>query len=329
MGKPLVPGRLLHWRWCAEIRRGGNVCYTITSRGIGVGNDGNGQAYAIQVEDLPLNGSASKTLPARDIAVYRVVVPANTPGWMLKLVPDAGQEAALAVGLGGVPNIDANPDFAIESSHYEGVVRERSGADYYYRFAKHNDNTDTDDEFLEPATYYAVVESEGASRIPVDRVGSGSAHYTLTSAVMPYTDVTADPLDNGETKSWSGKVLPYGRCTYTVSGLPLVLRLWISESRIRSGMPYLFVEKAATGVFRFPNVIMPEGELEIALSQDRRNSGYERDFSNKSLVTVPAPTGDYWVLVTNEYQSDPAAQAGMTWKLQANPHRISRLTGAA
>jgi hypothetical protein len=310
MGKPLVPGDYYIAVGIKDPPPGGYVCYTITSRGIGVGNDGNGQAYAIQVEDLPLNGSASKTLPARDIAVYRVVVPANTPGWMLKLVPDAGQEAALAVGLGGVPNIDANPDFAIESSHYEGVVRERSGADYYYRFAKHNDNTDTDDEFLEPATYYAVVESEGASRIPVDRVGSGSAHYTLTSAVMPYTDVTADPLDNGETKSWSGKVLPYGEMhLYRVrpaAGLAAM------DIRIKNpvGMPYLFVEKAATGVFRFPNVIMPEGELEIALSQDRRNSGYERDFSNKSLVTVPAPTGDYWVLVTNEYQSDPAAQGG-------------------
>ena len=318
MGKPLVPGDYyIGVGVPSPPKSGGNVCYTITSRGIGVGNDGNGQAYAIQVEDLPLDGTTSKTLPSRDIAVYRVVVPANTPGWMLKLQPDAGQEASLAVGIGGVPNIDAGTRRAIDDiTFHQGVIREHTGSDYYYRFAKRNLQTSTDEEFLEPATYYAVVESEGAGRSPSDRAASGSAHYTLTSAAMPYTDVTGSPLIEGETKSWTGKVLPYGEMhLYRVRAAPGVAAM---DIRLKNtvGKPYLFVEKAATGVFRLPGVEMPDHEYEVALSQDPKNSGYERDFAHPSLITVPAPSGDYWVLVTNEYQDDPQLEGGYDLEIE-------------
>ena len=85
MGKPLEPGNYYIAVGVSTPPASGFICYSLTSRGIGIGNDSGGNPYAIQVQDVPLNGSASATLPSREIAVYRITVPANTPGWMLKL----------------------------------------------------------------------------------------------------------------------------------------------------------------------------------------------------------------------------------------------------
>lgn len=313
MNNPLEPGTYYIGVGIRNPPASGFICYGITSRAIGIGNDGNGDPYAIQVQDVSLNGSASATLPSREIAVYRINVPANTPGWMLKLEPDAGQEAMLAVGYNRIPNIDASEIYPVVDTRFFGTTRENTGNDYYYRFAARNSATSTDEQYLTPATYYAVVESEGAGRAPNDRVAAGSAHFTLTSAVMPYTDTAANPLDEGELKSWPGKSLPYGE--YHLYRIRPAAGLAAMDIRLKNriGKPRILVEKADTDVFRFPNDGRGNGcasAMTVSQDLDPAISGYACDFLNTDLVTVPAPTGDYWVLVANQEQTDPGLDGG-------------------
>ncbi len=286
MNNPLEPGTYYIGVGVSYPPASGFICYSITSRAIGIGNDGGGNPYAIQVQDVPFNGgSASATLPSREIAVYRINVPANMPGWMLKLEPDAGQEAMLAVGHNRIPNSAANESNSSEAiNNFNGTTRENAGNDYFYRFASYNQTTSTDEQFLAPATYYAVVESEGAGRVPYDRVAAGSAHFTLTSAVMPYTDTSANPLDEGELKSWTGKSLPYGE--YHLYRVRPAAGLAAMDIRLKNrvGKPRILVEKAATDVFRFPNEYSSGCNANITLSQDRSltRSGYGCDFSTQT-----------------------------------------------
>ncbi|HSC75097.1 MAG TPA: hypothetical protein VLB90_02535 [Pseudomonadales bacterium] len=313
MDNPLEPGTYYIGVGVRNPPSSGFICYNITSRAIGIGNDGGGNPYAIQVQDIPLNGSASATLPSREIAVYRINVPANTPGWMLKLEPDAGQEAMLAVGYNRIPSVDASEGYPVVDTRFFGTTRENTGNEYFYRFASRNTATSTDEQYLTPATYYAVVESEGAGRAPGDRVAAGSAHFTLTSAVMPYTDTAADPLDEGEIKSWSGKSLPYGE--YHLYRIRPVAGLAAMDIRLKNriGKPRILVEKAATDVFRFPNDGHGNGcasGMTVSQDLDPAVSGYACDFFQTDLITVPAPTGDYWVLIANQEQTDPGLDGG-------------------
>ncbi len=301
MGSPLEPGNYYIAVGISNPPASGTFCYRITSRGIGVGNDDNNKPYAVQVQDLPLNGSVSATLPAREIAVYRIAMPANQPGWMLKLAPDNGQEAMLAVRWGSVPNVDASEANSVAGNdRYAGIKRERNGPDYFYHFASSG-------QFLAEGTYYAVVQSEGDSRLPADRVGAGAASYTLTSAVMPYVDRTNNPLSQGETKSWLAQSLPYGE--YHLYRIRVAPGLPAMDIRLqnKTGNPVIMVERANEGEFRFPNVSL-KAYSELVLAQDREGSGFERDFYHPDLVTVPNPAGDYWVLVGSRELSEAAQQ---------------------
>lgn len=302
MGSPLEPGNYYIAVGLSNPPANGTFCYSITSRGIGMGNDGDSKPYAIQVQDLPFNGSASATLPAREIGVYRIVVPDNQPGWALKLEPAAGQEAMLAVRQDSIPNIDAIEAAAVaDTNRYTGTKREQSGTDYFYRFADSG-------QFLAPATYYAVVQSEGDSPTSTDRVGAGSASFTLTSTAMPYVDITDNALDEGETRSWTAQALPYGAYHLYRVRVAAGLAAMNIHLKNKTGKPVLLVEKAAENEFHLPNAKLAS---ELSLGQDRAKSGYERDFYHADMVTVPMPSGDYWVLVGNQEQSEATRLDGL------------------
>lgn len=327
IGSPLVPGvyyigvGLTTTGVANTPRVAGHVCYTLTSKGIGIGNDAvSGQPYPIQVQDLAFNGSVTNTLPARDIAVYRIAVPANTPGWELKLLLDSNHEGVLAVRRGAIPNINALPDAEVDSTQLnQGSSRKKVGNEYFYKFASRNKATATDDEFLQAGTYYAVVQSEGVSPASAAKLGTGSSRFTLSSAAMPYVDTTADPLNEDETKLWTAQSLKYGeRKLYRVraaNGLSAM------EVRIKNstGKPSILVERANEGVFRFPE----EGDDKELVYFTMGNSGYERDFYHQNLITIPNPSGDYWVMVGSENQTTP--QLDLTYDLEITGTATPRL----
>ena len=156
MGNPLSPGT-----YYIGVQNGysGNtpMSYTLVSRGIGDG-------LAIPVQDLAFTGGSvsSNTLPAREAAYYRMVVPTNTPSWRLKLSTNSG-EAMLIVRTDTLPNV------------WSARVVKKSGDEHYLRLP---DNLQTN---VPPGTYYLTVISEGNNPAASDRIGTGSVDYTLSS----------------------------------------------------------------------------------------------------------------------------------------------------
>lgn len=307
MGAPLEPGT--YYIGVGSTDQTGTISYTITSKGIGIGNDANAQPWQMQVTDVAFNGSASATLPAGQAAIYRIVVPANEPGWVVKLEPTAGHEAMMAIRKGAIPNIDAKASNAVDSTTaFEGTAREKTGAEYFYKFATRNTVTSTDEQFLQAGTYYIVVESEGQGAASDVKWGAGDATFTLTSMPMPFADVTADLLNDGETKSWLAQTLQYGEMKlYRVRVASGVDALAAMEAQLKNttGKPVMLIEKAGAGMYRFP---LEKNDTELAYSKTS-NSGYERDFYHNALIPVPDPVDDYWILVGNLSQNDPVQAA--------------------
>ena len=119
MGSPLEPGTYYVGVKNYYSGSGGDMSYTLVSRGIGEGLDGGGQPWAIEVQPLAFAGGVANGtgLAPRDIAVYRVDVPAGSRSWSLRLDPAAGHEALVAVRHGKVPNITAWHERDTPSGH--------------------------------------------------------------------------------------------------------------------------------------------------------------------------------------------------------------------
>src|SRR5690606_23774445 len=134
----------------------------LLSRGIGepTGLDAEGNPWQIPVQVLGFDSSdplgsntvSSSIAPVpqgnsdgvedlRDLAVYRVEVPAGVHGWRVELAPNAGHEAMLAVRRGSLPNSKAGstssgPAGLVENlTKLQGTARERTGKEYFYQFA--------------------------------------------------------------------------------------------------------------------------------------------------------------------------------------------------
>ncbi|MCA9513332.1 MAG: hypothetical protein KC635_00160, partial [Myxococcales bacterium] len=210
MGSPLEPG-VYHVGVSDAYggQSGDAMSYELVSRGIGVGDDGDGAPWAIQVHDLAWDGGvATGTVAAREVAYYRVEVPPTATSWDVALAPAAPGDALLAVRRGRLPNASATGYTADHESYFMGARRQKNGDEHYYL------SLDSGQAALNTGTWYLAVAGEGQG---VDRnysrAGSGDTAFTLTSRGPMTVVATSDAVggDDGETPvRFAAQHLAYG-----------------------------------------------------------------------------------------------------------------------
>ncbi|MBK8102496.1 MAG: FG-GAP repeat protein [Cellvibrionales bacterium] len=333
MGAPLEPGSYYIGVYNSSTQN--PASYRLLSRGIGEPTelDAEGNPWQIPVQVLGFDGSdplgsntvSSSIAPVpqgnsdsvddvRDLAVYRVTVPANVHGWRVELTPNAGHEAMLAVRRGSLPNIKAgnsSPAGLVENlTKLQGITRERAGKEYFYQFASRDPVAQEDRQTLTPGTHYVVVVAEGQNPANENKLGTGTTSYTLTSyGEMPFSDKTSTPVDDGTPVNWTSQsVQPGAMNLYRFrlpANLPQAIEVTLSN---RFGKPSMLLERAAVDAFRYPNEKI-DNEMLYAMAAD---GGYERDYTDTQVINIPyPPAGDYWLAMgSNDTASSPLPAGG-------------------
>lgn len=201
LNRPLQPG--VYYIGVSNIASAA-ANYTILSRGIG-------GSYAIPLLDLPFEGSVTNmSLPPREAAYFRVVVPSNAPSWKLALTGLEGTESMLSVLRGGLPNFDSVRNDGALASNGKGM--QRLGNDHYVILPV------TGATNIVEGTNYVAVISEGANPPAATRIGTGPSAFILTSGTLPVRQlgrvtsediVRSDTLQSGEVKAYQLDVPPY------------------------------------------------------------------------------------------------------------------------
>ncbi|WGL15030.1 PQQ-binding-like beta-propeller repeat protein [Microbulbifer bruguierae] len=280
MGSPLEPG--VYYVSVLNISTTQVTGYTLESRGIGMGSDSDGNPWAIQVQDLPFEGSAVVTgLGARELAIYRVQVPESQIGWSLNLDLAEGHEAALAVRREVIGNVTASTglgNYSDSVGWYQGIKRNTDGAEYFYKY--HSQTS----ELLEAGTYYVTVISQGQNPTS-GRVGADPIDFTLTSTGnIPIDDKTDTPVASGEDVVWLAQSADEGEHKFY---------------RIRAGADLTVVEVSlenVTGNTEICVIPVVEGEIHIPYF-GYGEGGYSSRSCGSDLVNLTAPSDDYIIAV--------------------------------
>lgn len=167
LGYPLEPGT--YYIGVAGSGSDSNpLSYTLESRGIGDGQ-------TIGVTDLSFTGDGStvtmNALPEGEAAYYRIVIPAGTPSWKVRLTPSTG-DALLLVKKDFLPNLVTGGYGGSHSTPNTGV--QKPGDEHLLALPESSATS------LEAGTYYLAVVSEGVGPT-VQRSGTGDAAFTLES----------------------------------------------------------------------------------------------------------------------------------------------------
>ena len=169
MGNPLEPGRYLIGVFTGN-GNASNLSYTLVSRGIGTN-------LSIPIGSLSFsNGMVmSNSLPAREVAYYRLDVPSNMPSWKVQLTPTNG-EALLMLQRGRLPNVGAYSGYHPVNLN-GGKNLQKPGKDHYLMLP---DNGQTN---IAAGTYYLAVASEGQNPNVANnnRIGTNGTDFTLKS----------------------------------------------------------------------------------------------------------------------------------------------------
>jgi len=313
MGSPLEPGIY----YVGVGRQPGSsdatpMSYTLESRGIGLP----GSSYPIQIIDLAFNGGsvAGSGLAPREVGWYRVNVPAGADSWALRMEPTVG-EALMAVRHGALPNIGASSSKATGNpTSSAGTVRNKSGAEYFYKYAP------TGQTAITAGEYYIAVVSEGQNPPNASTIGSGAVDYTLTSigtmpvaAAAPPTTLTAlAPV------SWGAQSLPYASQKAYRLRIPAGLTALEVRLNNRVGNPVLAIRQDAADSGRLPLCTATSGwypDVEGGYVDSWRNTT-----SNPygSIVTISSPVaGDYTILVFADALNNTFPDAGFDLEVVA------------
>lgn len=162
MGRPLQAGT--YYVGVYNNSTTAKTSYNLLSRGIGDG-------FSIPLVDVPLVGSAEGTLPAREAAYFRVVVPTNTLSWKVRLTGTSGESMMVALR-GFVPSIDMNVPTA---SLANGKGMQKLGNDHFLLLPGANQ------PFVTSGTNYFAVAGEGVNPPAATRIGTGSSSFVFES----------------------------------------------------------------------------------------------------------------------------------------------------
>ena len=149
----------------------GATSFKFISRGIGTN-------YAIGVTNLAFSGAAGKAtntagLSAREASYYRIVVPSNSPNWLVRLTPTSG-EAMLALQKDVLPNITVGAYNNTHDSYGKSLLK--IGREHYLLLPAEGAGT------LDAETNYLAVVSQGVGPdYSQSRIGSNSTTYVLES----------------------------------------------------------------------------------------------------------------------------------------------------
>ena len=290
LGRPLEPGT--YFVGVMNSTAGTNMTYTIRSRGIGDG-------YSIPLVQLPFMGTITNlSLPAREAAYYRIVIPSNAPSWKLKLGCLVGETMCAALK-GWLPNFDT---INAAGSLTSGKSMQRLGNEHFVLLPASGQTN------LASSTNYLAVISEGLNPGASGRIGSGSSAYYIASVgALPITDlgtvtsedlVQPDRLEGGEVKAYHFDV-PSG--TY---GVKLLLEG-------RSGNPM---------VVSTPGEYIPDpGAAAGGQSTDTygNEGGYPVMDGHPAITTIANPIpGTYSVAVKARGSSSSYPDASYTLRLQ-------------
>ncbi|MCA9516327.1 MAG: hypothetical protein KC635_15400, partial [Myxococcales bacterium] len=178
MGSPLEPGTYVVGVTDYPGQTGPAMSYEVVSRGIGVGDDGDGTPWSIQVGTLDFDGGSVTidALDPREVAYYRVDVPAGAASWGMTLTPTtANGEGMMAIRKGALPNAQAGSSTSDQSGNYSGTRRQRDGGEIFYKYPDYNQAS------LTGGTYYVAVASEGVAPYSSSYIGTGPVSFTLSS----------------------------------------------------------------------------------------------------------------------------------------------------
>lgn len=287
MGRPLEPGN--YFIGVYNNHASAPTAYTILSRGIGAG-------FLIPVIDVPFVGSYSVTLPARDAAYFRVVVPSNAPSWKVKMTGDSG-EAMMVALRGNVPNIDMTQATA---SIANGKAMQKPGNEHFILLPAQGQTN-----LLSTTNYFAVV-SEGINPAGPTRIGSGSSSFTFESeGSAPVTQlglVTSEDLVRADAVQ-AGEVKVY---RFLVPSGTLGLKVRLEN---REGNPAF--------VLRYGDKI-PDPGAGIPNNDTYGNEGgYTSTDGSALLFTVPNPLpGLYTLAVKGRPNANLYPDAGYTLRVQ-------------
>ena len=287
-GRPLQPG--IYFVGVSAGSGTNALAYTVQSRGIGTN-------MVIPIYPLAYAGGAftSNSLPAREAAYFRVVIPTNTLSWKIRLATNM-TESLLLAAKEELPNI--TPDgTAVYSSSRSGAFMRKEGNEHFVLLPQDGATN------IPAATYYLAVVSEGTNTTNSARIGTGNAAFTLTSqgplpitamgTVGPADLVTAGALEGGEIAAYQFNVPP--------GTLSLAVRL-----ENRTGDPRMALRPGANPPTPNATTYGDEGG-----QPDRR-------FADSLLINVANPSnGVYTLLVKANATSSFYSNATYTVRVQA------------
>jgi uncharacterized Zn-binding protein involved in type VI secretion len=299
LGSPLEPGTY----YVGVSRAQGSsdatpLSYTLESRGIGLA----GSNYPVKIQDLAYAGGTANGigLVPREVGWYRVVVPPNSPSWSVNLVPTQG-EALLAVRQGALPNVNAySGTLSDDSGNYTGTKRQKSGAEYFYKYAPDGQSAITAGE------YYLAVISEGENPADNSAIGTGSTNYTVTSVgTMPINDKSATPVSVGSVVSWSSQSLPYAAQKVYRFRVPAGLTSVEVRFKNKVGVPVMSVRQDGADGGYIANIPLAYKYTPSPYNAHEGGWAYSWDsiadsspYDALDVVTIASPlAGDYTVTV--------------------------------
>lgn len=161
------------------------LSYTIVSRGIGAGR-------AIPVQDLDyLGGNATNSaLAARDVSVYRLMVPTNVSSWKVRMAATSG-DSILAIAKDRIPNITAPLTGSVTNAQTAGKKMLKSGNEHFVLLPGAGATN------ILSGTYYLLVASEGLVGGDANRIGTGAAGHVLQS-IGPIPEIDLGLLDTND-----------------------------------------------------------------------------------------------------------------------------------
>ena len=201
---PLEPG--VYYVGVRNASSSDATSYTLSSRGVG-------GAGGIPITPLAFAGGSVTPAPlaARQLAYYRVEIPANAPSWRLRLDTSAGGDARLVVHKDHVPNVENALIPYAASSTGKGLAK--AGNEHYVLLPDESLTT------IAGGTYYLAVVSDGVNPdYGTSRIGTGDSTFTLESfALVSVTELGLAPapgsmissnvtLEGGETKAFRFRV---------------------------------------------------------------------------------------------------------------------------
>jgi hypothetical protein len=234
------------------------MSYTLLSRGIGAG-----QSLPVTTVDFAGGTAAQTDLAPREVAYYKVTVPAGQTSWQVKLSATTG-DVALAVNQGYVPSVGSRGNTVLPygvGMPHEGMWVAKPGDEHYLLLPTYATNNGQTETTIPAGDYYLAVISEGAVNVGANtnRVGTGNAGYTLLSRGPAQTVALGSVVVGGADLVKAGETLGGGAVKFYTFTVPAGLASVQVSLEDRTGNPLLGLpagpERLGRGIYpnNWPN----------------------------------------------------------------------------